>query len=207
VGIPSYAFSIFVFAVLVKAVFFPWIFVKKHLVNPMTGCLPLLLQLPIFVVLFQVLREFDFDLLRGLGDGFFWIENLGYPDPWVLPVIVVVSTFLLLRYSLMIMPQTAEGTAKYIQIGVLYVVPLLMGWFSRSYPAGLDIYWIAFSLLSVFQQWIIDRIPMDIPPDLQESRPAMYCYKCGNQVAEGVKFCRKCGAKLNAESMVQQPKN
>jgi YidC/Oxa1 family membrane protein insertase len=204
-GIPSFAFSIFVFAVLIKAVLFPLAYkqaksmkytqaiqpkvqllqkkyknnkeklsqetmalYKKHQINPMAGCLPLLIQLPILIVLFQSLREFDYTLLDGSGKGFFWIENLQNPDPWILPVVVAASTFLQSKYSMMTTPQTAEGTAKSMQVSMLYIMPLMMGWFSRTYPAGLSIYWITFTLLSLVQQWITNRMLKDIHLDLGE---------------------------------------
>jgi YidC/Oxa1 family membrane protein insertase len=204
-GIPSFAFSIFVFALLIKTVLFPLAYkqaksmkytqaiqpklqllqkkyknnkeklsqetmalYKRHQINPMAGCLPLLIQLPILIALFQSLREFNYDLLDGSSVGFFWIENLKNPDPWVLPVVVAISTFLQSKYSMMTTPQTAEGAAKSMQVSMLYVMPLMMGWFSRTYPAGLSIYWITFTLLSLVQQWITNRMLKEVHLDLDE---------------------------------------
>jgi YidC/Oxa1 family membrane protein insertase len=205
IGFPSFAFSIFVFAVLIKIVLFPLAYkqsksmkymqaiqpkilfiqkkykdnkekinaetmalYKKHNVNPMAGCLPLIIQMPILIALFQTLREFDYSQLGEAGKSFFWVSSLDIPDPWVLPILVAVSTFLQSKFSMAMtpQPQTAEGNAKTMQITMQYLMPLMMGWFAKSYPAGLSIYWITFSLLSLVQQWITNAMMKNIELEL-----------------------------------------
>jgi YidC/Oxa1 family membrane protein insertase len=204
-GFPSFAFSIFIFALLIKTVLFPLAYkqaksmkymqaiqpkiqfiqkkykdnrekinvetlalYKKHHVNPMAGCLPLLIQMPIIIALFQSLRMFDYNLLGEAGSSFFWISDLADPDPWVLPIIVAVSTFLQSKFSMAMTPQTTEGNAKTMQISMQYVMPLMMGWFARGYTAGLSIYWITFSLLSLVQQWITNVMMKNFKLELDE---------------------------------------
>jgi YidC/Oxa1 family membrane protein insertase len=205
IGIPSFAFSIFIFAVLIKVVLFPLAYkqsksmkymqaiqpriqfiqrkykdnkekinaetlalYKKHQVNPMAGCLPMLVQMPILIALFQSLRNFDYTQLGEAGSSFFWIADLSVRDPWVLPIAVAVSTFLQSKFSMAMTPQTAEGNAKTMQISMQYIMPLMMGWFAREYPAGLSIYWITFSLLSLVQQWITNSMMKNVKIELDE---------------------------------------
>src|SRR5690606_16436629 len=130
---------------------------QKEKVNPFSGCLPLLIQMPILIVLFNSLRRF-FDSLQhpeyvNLDHAsFFWVDNLGAPDLWILPLLVVLLTFLLSKFS---MSNPNDQTQK----TMLYVMPLMMAWFARSFPAGLSLYWVMYSIMSALEQAIIRRAP------------------------------------------------
>ncbi|MGB9919870.1 MAG: YidC/Oxa1 family membrane protein insertase [Moorellales bacterium] len=130
---------------------------QKHGANPLGGCLPLLIQLPILYSLFLALRRF-FDPVQhpayvNLADAqFLWIPNLGVPDPVVLPLLAAGSTFLQQWVSL-----NVAGTTDQTQKTMLYVMPIFMGWISRSFPAGLALYWVVYSLVGTVEQFLLRR--------------------------------------------------
>lgn len=115
---------------------------RKHKVNPLGGCLPLLIQLPILWVLFQVLRNFEFN------QGFLWIPNLGTPDPlYILPVLAGATTYLQMAVS------SSDPSQRTMQL----IMPAFLVFISISLPAGLVIYWVVSNLVGVGQQYLIDR--------------------------------------------------
>jgi len=130
---------------------------QKEKVNPFSGCLPLLIQMPILFALFSALRTF-FDPVQHPPyvnlehANFFWISNLGSPDPFVLPVLAAVFTYLQQTVS---MPAGQDQTQK----TMLYVMPIFMGWISRSFPAGLALYWVVYSIVSALEQLVLKRKP------------------------------------------------
>lgn len=127
---------------------------KRKGVNPMAGCLPLLLQMPILIALFQALRDFPYS---DLGAGLFWIPHLKNPDPYyVLPVLVALATFL---QSKLTTPDTGDSASNSTQKMMLYFMPLFIGYVSLKFPAGLGLYWIFFSVFGTVQQWYINRKP------------------------------------------------
>ncbi|HHP50362.1 MAG TPA: membrane protein insertase YidC [Moorella mulderi] len=129
---------------------------QKEGINPLSGCLPLLIQMPILIALFATLCNF-FDsanhppYVEVDHANFLWIPNLGQPDPYILPILVVLATFFQQKLGM------AQNPKDHSTKLMLYFMPLLFGWMSRSFPAGLSLYWIAFSLLSMLEQWWIRR--------------------------------------------------
>ena len=120
---------------------------KKYNVNPMAGCLPVLIQIPILISLFRALSQFTFEPLEHAT--FLWVTNLSNPDPYyILPVLVGLATFL---QSKLTTPSGAGGQ----QAMMLYFMPLFIGWVSMKFPAGLCLYWVVFNTLGVIQQAII----------------------------------------------------
>ena len=143
-------------------------------INPLGGCLPLVIQLPILYGLWQaiirVLAVNPMELLRlsrniysfipGLNDlvplqsRFLWLD-LGQPDPYfVLPVLVVVTSWL--SQKLLTPPATDERTAAMNQQMQL-MMPLLFGFISISYASGLSIYFIIANLVTMLQYLLIRR--------------------------------------------------
>ncbi|MCG0277067.1 MAG: YidC/Oxa1 family membrane protein insertase [Thermanaeromonas sp.] len=130
---------------------------RAEKINPLGGCLPLLVQMPILFALFAALRDF-FDPRRNPAvnmehANFFWIPNLGQADPYfLLPVLVAVTTYLQQRIS-MVNPR--DGSQR----TMLVVMPLLIGWMSSHFPAGLALYWVVFSVMGILEQWLLRRQP------------------------------------------------
>lgn len=115
---------------------------QEHKVNPLGGCLPMLVQLPFLWALFAVLREFDF------GTGFLWLTSLSEPDPlYVLPVLSAITTYI----------QMVMTSADASQKTMMFIMPVFIGYISISFPAGLVIYWVVSNLFSMAQQYVIAR--------------------------------------------------
>lgn len=120
---------------------------QKHKVNPMGGCLPLLVQLPILWALFGVLRN---PVNVPQESTFLWMQLIN-PDPYyILPVLNGVVSFF---------QQKLMGSSDNPQMkNMMYMFPLMMVFISYKMPAGLQIYWLTSSVASVVQQyWIMKR--------------------------------------------------
>jgi YidC/Oxa1 family membrane protein insertase len=119
---------------------------KKEKVNPMGGCFPVLLQMPIFLALYWVLLE-SVELRH--ADFVFWITDLSIPDPWfVLPILTAFSMYLLQRLQ----PMTIQDP---LQQKLLQYMPVAMGVFFFFFPAGLVLYWLISNLVTLTQAKII----------------------------------------------------
>ena len=123
---------------------------QENKVNPMASCLPLLLQFPIIIGLFQAMRAY---FIPELGASFLWIPNLGEPDLWILPIMAGLSTFV--QQKVTMSNQSQSGPAANQQKTMLYVMPLFMAWISRSFPAGLALYWFCYNVISTVEQLVI----------------------------------------------------
>lgn len=120
---------------------------QKHKVNPMSGCLPLLVQMPILFGFFQTINRMEF----GAQADFLWIGNLANPDPFILPILAGLTTFWQTRVTT---PSTGDPTQKIM----LYVMPVFFAWISRSFPAGVALYWVVQNLFGVAQQYAVNRL-------------------------------------------------
>ena len=118
---------------------------KKEGANPLGGCLPLLLQMPVFFALYWVLYE-SVELRQ--APFIFWIEDLAVRDPWlVLPLLYGASFFVM---QLMQPPPADPMQAK-----VMKMMPILFTVLFVFFPAGLVLYWLVNNILSLAQQWYI----------------------------------------------------
>ncbi len=130
---------------------------KEHGVNPFGGCLPLIVQMPIFIALFQSLYRFEFrDMAHA---GFLWVPNIGNPDPYyLLAVLAAGTTYLQQRLA---MVDTKDPTQRIM----LYMMPVFMAWIAATFPAGLPLYWVTFNFLGILQQlyvnWGLKKEKMD----------------------------------------------
>jgi len=137
---------------------------QKHKVNPFGGCLPLLLQMPIFFALYQTLMRSVF--LRGAG--FLWIKDLSEPDklfslpfpkPFeafnLLPILMTIGMFLQQKIST---GTTTNATSAGQQKTMMIMMPLLFGFIFYSMPAGLVLYWFVNSTLMLVNQFYQLRI-------------------------------------------------
>ena len=117
---------------------------KEHKVNPLGGCLPLLLQLPILFALFGVLRNG----IIPKDSSFLWLK-LSVPDPfYVLPVLNGAVSFF--QQKLM---GSADSNPQ--MKNMMYIFPIMMIMFSLKMPSGLQLYWLTSSILAVVQQCFI----------------------------------------------------
>jgi YidC/Oxa1 family membrane protein insertase len=124
-------------------------FYKEEGYNPMSGCLPLLIQMPILMGLFMLLRNpgvylgGDAKMVMAAHEGFFWINDLGTPDPWILPIVAGLTTFATYSVSQMgmgSMPGQENQTQGMMKI-MKYDFPIMIFWMAKTFPAGLALYW------------------------------------------------------------------
>jgi YidC/Oxa1 family membrane protein insertase len=143
---------------------------KEHNVNPFGGCLPLLIQFPIIIGLFTVLRQPEnYGFAREIVEAsFLWMPSLSAPDPWILPVLAGATTYL----SSKTMSATKGGGAQQegMQKMMLYFFPIMIMWWGRSFPAGLTLYWVVSNLFQTGQQLAINRPSALLPNKGSEAK-------------------------------------
>lgn len=128
---------------------------KEYKVNPLAGCLPLLIQMPILIALFNVLREpvtygvFTSQASFTNADvGFLWIQSLTKPD-YILAVLSGASTF---GMQMLMMPKDQQQGSMKIMTYVMSGMMLLWGF---KFPAGLTLYWTVGNLFAIAQHYLI----------------------------------------------------
>ena len=120
---------------------------KKEKVNPLGGCLPILIQIPVFIALYWVLLE-SVELRQ--APWILWIQDLAERDPfYVLPLLMGATMFLQQKLN----PAPMDPIQQKIMMGL----PLVFTIFFMFFPAGLVLYWVTNNSLSILQQWIITR--------------------------------------------------
>ncbi|MEN8107330.1 MAG: membrane protein insertase YidC [Pseudomonadota bacterium] len=120
---------------------------KKEKINPLGGCLPILVQIPVFISLYWVLLE-SVELRQ--ADFMFWLNDLSSPDPYyVLP--------LLMGATMLIQQKLNPAPMDPIQAKVMMVLPVVFTVFFAFFPSGLVLYWVANNTLSIAQQWVITK--------------------------------------------------
>ena len=120
---------------------------KKEKVNPMGGCLPILVQMPVFIALYWVLLE-SVELRQAPWIG--WIHDLSQMDPYfILPLVMGASMF--------IQQQLNPTPPDPVQAKVMKLMPVIFTFFFLWFPAGLVLYWVTNNVLSIIQQYMITR--------------------------------------------------
>ncbi len=126
---------------------------RTEKVNPLGGCLPIVIQIPVFIALYWVLLSSV--EMRGapwLG----WIHDLSVPDPfYILPIVMAASMFVQTRLN----PTPPDP----VQAKVMMIMPLVFSFMFFFFPAGLVLYWVVNGLTSLTQQWLINT-RMGVPP-------------------------------------------
>ncbi len=121
---------------------------KKYNVNPFSGCLTLIIQLPIFFALYQILSNSI--SLKG-ASFIFWIKDLSDKDPYyILPVLMGLTSIVL-----SMLQQTATDTQSKM---LMYTMPVIMIFIFASLPSGIVLYWFTFNVLGIFEALLIKRL-------------------------------------------------
>jgi YidC/Oxa1 family membrane protein insertase len=121
---------------------------RKEKINPLGGCLPVVVQIPVFIALYWVLLSSV--EMRG-APWVLWIHDLSVPDPYyILPVIMAVSMFVQTKLN----PTPPDP----IQAKVMMYMPIVFSVMFFFFPAGLVLYWVVNNLLSIAQQWQINQM-------------------------------------------------
>ena len=126
---------------------------REEKVNPMGGCFPIMIQIPVFIALYWVLLS-SVEIRHAPWIG--WVHDLSAPDPYfILPLLMTASTLL----------QTALNPAPPdpMQAKMMWFMPLIFSVMFFFFPAGLVLYWLTNNILSIAQQWIINT-RMGVPP-------------------------------------------
>jgi len=123
---------------------------KKEKINPATGCLPMLVQFPIYIALYWVLL-FSVELRH--APFVFWIRDLSAPDPYyILPVLYALT---LAGYQRLVPQMTTDRLQARL---MMIVVPIAVAGISLFMPAGLVVYWFVGGVFNILQQWHINKI-------------------------------------------------
>lgn len=120
---------------------------KKEKINPLGGCLPILVQIPVFIALYWVLLE-SVELRQ--APFILWINNLSAKDPYfILPLIMGISMFIQQKLN----PAPPDP----MQAKIMMSLPFIFTVFFAFFPAGLVLYWVVNNIISILQQWYITR--------------------------------------------------
>ena len=147
--------------------------------NPMSGCLPMLIQFPIIMGLFALLRNpmkympSDPALMFANHESFLWIKDLAQPDLIILPIAAGLATFFAFSMNsamTMQQPGANPGQQKAMNAIMKYFFPLSILWLARSYPAGLAIYWAGGQFMQIFFNLRINKIREEMKVEKEKKK-------------------------------------
>lgn len=119
---------------------------KESGVNPLAGCLPLVIQMPILMGIFYAIRDYHYAHMPS----FLWITDLSGPDHlYVLPILSAATTYIQQKQTSTDMNQQAKM--------MMNIMPIFIGYISITFPAGLVLYWVVSNLFQITQQWWMYR--------------------------------------------------
>lgn len=123
---------------------------KKEGVNPLSGCLPLLIQMPIMIGIFYGIRDFQY-----VGPtNFLWLESIANPDPtYILPILSALTTLISSKQMSGSAPM-GGGANGFL---MTYGMPVFIGYISIDFPAGLVLYWVVMNIMQIAQQAMISK--------------------------------------------------
>jgi YidC/Oxa1 family membrane protein insertase len=122
---------------------------KKHGVNPVGGCVPLVLQIPFFIAFYKVLSV----SIELRGAKWLWVSDLSQPETIairILPITMIATQFILQK-------MTPSTTADPAQQRIMLLMPLMMGFMFYGVSSGLVLYWLTGNLVGIAQQWLMNR--------------------------------------------------
>ncbi|HET7269540.1 MAG TPA: YidC/Oxa1 family membrane protein insertase [Rubrobacter sp.] len=136
---------------------------QERNVNPLGGCLPVVIQLPIFLVLYYTIRHFD-KLESFRTGGLFWFKDLTQPDHlFILPVLYVLT---MMASQEITIRNTAPQQAQLMRF-----LPIIFGFFLARFPSGLFVYWVTSNLITFTQNYVIYNILPHKTAGTDEEKP------------------------------------
>ena len=171
----SYGWAIIIFTIIVRIILLPLnaisirsmakqqkVLYKEAGINPYTGCLPMLIQLPVMYALYQAIWR-----TPQLQNGRFLWMDLGRPDPYyIMPILAAVFTFMSTYISQMSTPQSSQnGMTK----GMTYLMPLIIGVSAIGIQSAISLYWVISNLFQVVQTFILQN-PFKYQRELEEQK-------------------------------------
>jgi YidC/Oxa1 family membrane protein insertase len=120
---------------------------KTEKINPLGGCLPILVQIPVFIALYWVLLA---SVEMRNQPWMLWVKDLATPDPWfILPLVMMATMWIQFKLN----PTPPDP----VQAKVMAVMPFIFGIMFFMFPAGLVLYWLVNNILSIAQQWYVTK--------------------------------------------------
>ncbi len=129
---------------------------QQYGVNPMAGCLPMVIQIPIFWGLYRSIYNLSNANVGEWAHGFLWLGDLAHPDPWhLLPILAGIFQLIQTRMMRPANQPKSDDPQQQIMNVMMNFMPLMVVLFGWSFASGPVIYWVTQSLYSVVQQWFI----------------------------------------------------
>jgi YidC/Oxa1 family membrane protein insertase len=129
---------------------------QQYRVNPMAGCLPMVIQIPIFLGLYQSIMHLSTSGAGLWDQGFLWLPSLAHPDPWhLLPIVAGLFQFVQTQMMRPANQPKSTDPQQAMMNSVMNIMPLTVVFFGWSFAAGPVLYWATQSVYSVVQQWFI----------------------------------------------------
>ncbi|MFV0518112.1 MAG: YidC/Oxa1 family membrane protein insertase [Aminipila sp.] len=147
---------------------------KEEKFNPMGGCLPMLIQMPIIFGLFALLRNpmayiSSDSMILAIHESFLWIMDLSQPDLWILPILAGATTFISFSQT-----QSQQGGANNQMAPMMnimkYIFPVTIVLMGRSFPAGLTIYWFIGTLVQIGFNFRLNRLRKKMKEESEKRR-------------------------------------
>jgi len=129
---------------------------RKYGINPLGGCLPMFIQIPVFFGFYRMLQY----AVELRGQGFLWVHDLSQPDTFayvagvpmnILPVVMAISSFLQIRMT----PKTGDA----MQQKIIMFMPLMFFFFCYNFASALALYWTTQNIFSIGQTWLMSKVP------------------------------------------------
>lgn len=128
---------------------------QREKINPLAGCLPMIIQMPIVMGLFVLLRNplkylgTDSDIIFAVHDNFLWMPDLTQPDKWILPIAAALATYASYLMSQRINRNPGQDQMQGMMKAMKYIFPVMILWLARTYPSGLSVYWFISQLVQI----------------------------------------------------------
>ena len=148
---------------------------KEEKFNPMGGCLPMLIQMPIIMGLLALLRNpmmymNDNSMIFAYHEPFIWIADLSQPDLWILPIIAGVATFISFSMTQALSDTEANHQMNGMMKMMKYIFPIMILWMARSFPSGLALYWAVSQVIQIFFNIHMASIRKKLKREAEERR-------------------------------------
>ena len=136
---------------------------KEEKYNPLSGCLPMLIQMPIILGLFVLLRNpMDFidnpDMMLAVHESFIWIMDLSQPDSWILPLGAGITTYISFAQTQSQTPMDPNNPMSSMTSIMKYFFPVMIVWMGRSFPAGLALYWFVGTAVQILFNMHLNKL-------------------------------------------------
>lgn len=129
---------------------------REHKVNPLGGCLPLLIQMPILILIYRAVQMYIYQFSKSQ---FLWIPNLAMPD---MPLLILYAASMYLSQKLTTMP-TADAQQQQMQKMMTVMMPVMFAIIFQTFPSAFILYWLILTILTTAHQWYVLKQPEAAP--------------------------------------------